>query len=902
MEAEAPRPRPLSAGIWTLFSWLRRADRSSSSESVSSAGSDRTAASFDFLAPLHYRHAHAPLVLPQGPLTDTYKNRLHERNLRRQHDRDLTLRRKYGLFREEGLGYDAFSLPSARRLQKDTVLRQDRDRRATSEIQRRSAYVPGKRRAPLPPTVPHSATLPRNYKRKRPAPKPPVTISEENKENVEINQILQMNPVSDVSRHSLVSKDLSAANKTENQNTKEVKLRTDKGFLKQIFDSKKRNSAVDTSRVKLLPSISELDKQAAEIIEANKALRASGRSDSDFSSEDTWMCTTCLRKYKPVVTCCIYCMIKESSNGSKNSKNVPTHASNICTQTDEDIPKSNRNCSGIDDKKKLREMLKEMKDSLPKRPKHNDKHPGENRDGIIKPTETPTLRIGSTVDETIKGTCKNTQSFEKEQDSDALKNSAKEIFVTSQSSSSSNIPTKITNHGANKCRQSTFELSSLNSRNSGDSFQKASTQKPLEVSQEATGCSNSNKKFTPNNLENEIKQTENILQGDVKETNKIHRPPNLSGRNERETLTQQNETSNAQSNKNITDLTDISTKDPLPINSNINYQVETAFTKNPANVRIPKTSVNSNNHSTVLPIKTCESFRSGAKDKIERIELGNVFSSNIVNVNWTEPKTSSNSDKMDLNKPLKISSLLNPLYCPKYASNSKVSDYNFPKNLPSQAACVENNKRDVKPVDQQRVLPKVTVIPSVNMNPARTSLEPLTAALQKTEARPADIKNRENESASVKENPKRKIDEQLSSEVKSTPSPIAQIFDHHNRRRNLINQLEQAIFKGDEQLAAEAAAKLAKLKLACSVLSFSSQIVAEPIPSKVEALQDETKGKVNKTHEQTDPDSLSNKKVEASMDRNQQEPENATQNAANIIPVATATTSSQILITEDEIP
>ncbi|GBP10227.1 hypothetical protein EVAR_72390_1, partial [Eumeta japonica] len=176
--ARAPPGGPLRSLLW----WFRPPRRSSSEESVSSAGSDRTTVSFSFLPPANYRTTKPAVCVlpPPGPPTDSYRKRIRDRDLRRHLDREITLQRKYRLpSAADGAGYNAFSLPPARRVHSGLVDKQERARRATSEYaQRRVAHVPGKRRAPQPPApclrhAPSGATLPRGSSRKRRAPPPP---------------------------------------------------------------------------------------------------------------------------------------------------------------------------------------------------------------------------------------------------------------------------------------------------------------------------------------------------------------------------------------------------------------------------------------------------------------------------------------------------------------------------------------------------------------------------------------------------------------------------------------------------------------------------------------------------------------------------------------------------------
>ena len=773
VEVEAPRPRPLSAGIWTLFSWLRRTDRSSSSESITSVGSDRTVASFDFLAPLHYKDHNKPFVLPNKPVTDTYKKRLLERNIRRQNDRVITLRRKYGLYTEEGLGYDAFSLPPARKIPKDS----GRLRRATSEVvQRRAAYVPGKRRAPLPPNTNLSTSLPRNYKRKRPAPKPPIKLGEENKENIDINKNLQMSakPVQEkqVSEKNLLLK----CEKPLKQDQINVKLRSDKSFLKQIFDGKKRNSAIDTTHVKLLPSISELDKQAAEIIEKKRSMRASsgynGIKNNSFKimeSEDSWICTICFRKYKMTFNSCSYCAI------TKDTKEKEINSSANSTQTEQKTSKLSLK-NDVDEKKKLREMLKEMKDSLPKRSK-------QDRIGnILSATETPTLRIGSTIKQERK---ESGDIKDKEKTMKANIHQAKTSFLLSQPSSSKQIVSDIVLSNLNRPKlRNGLNIEQLNSSS--------------QVYKTSMDSENRNKYKATEIIKNKEFEHRSVKDNSTV-ANIIRRPANQDVKLN---------TEEKEGKKNIETSTSI-------ISSNVNTSKTNASISskdNYSNVSQNKPKL----QSILSPIKEGnvlnESSEKETKNKIESIRLGDVISTNDIkkmNSNSNDPANIENSS--NLHTPLKISSLLNPLYCPK----KKISESSSKASQASETdlKLKESPKMKViinKPIAESNTLNIIDVNakPSISSEPDNKESQNLkTTSVIKT-----------NKIILLKE----------STELER-PNATKEInLDHHARRRDLISQLEQAIAKGDEITAAEAAAKLAKLKLSCSVLSFSSQIVSEP--------------------------------------------------------------------------
>ncbi|XP_022820658.1 uncharacterized protein LOC111352409 [Spodoptera litura] len=739
VEVEA-RPRPLSTGLWTLFSWLRRDDRSASSESLSSAGSDRTVASFAFLTPARYHPAKGPLVVPPpGPPTDSYKKRVHDRNIRRHHDRDITLHRKYGLFKSEGsCGYDAFSLPPARRTIAESGSRWDRERRATSECyQRRLAHVPGKRRAPLPPATSAgpSASLPRRHSRKRPAPQPPIRVLEKNKNifnEVHVNiDTVQMHSNTYEDKTKTKNSDVMMGCKSEkyikkDASTKDSKVKPEKSFLKQIFDGKKRNSYIDTSAVKLLPSISELDKQAAELIETCKLKANEQNNNSTFGEfnahsskqSDAWICTRCFRRYNSSIVTCTYCVSKPKSQPSEvcgDNKTTLAKASSSYTQTGNDLLPNRK--YDAEDKQKLKEMLKEMKDSLPKRPKHDFNSKTENQTSAEPKsfgkksfsTETPTLRVGSTFHDEMKSVAEPSTSSR-----------VVEIKPTLESKSPSNNP--------------------------------VSAQAALVA-------------------------------------------PVISAYK-----------------KNV--------------DENLNLAAKLA-TKN---------------------------------DHLEQVK---VFDFNV-----KQPERSPQnqaSEKNNLNTPLKISSLLNPMYVPKDSVLTK-SDLTSKEN--KQLKNVKDTFKCSLSTGIKTTSTHASVSPSTSRVPAipadisienkhkekctKVSMPFLKSALPNTSTDTAKIP----ESIKTEENKNISKLSVLPKDLNAVKSMEA--LDQHSRRRDLINQLEKSIAQGDERAAAEAAAKLAQLRLSCSVLSFSSQILSRPSTSSNGNELKESTGEL-KTTTVTKPSTSTNK-------------------------------------------
>lgn len=170
---------------------------SSSCDSLTSLQSNGTVASFSFVHPSAYKQVPQEKYIFPGPETDTYKARLKQREKRRENDKNLTLRKKYNLFfNRETLLKPAPTLPSeednSRSLplmtrKMDDVGEEKMHRRTASEsskVKRAGAYchVKGKRKAPQPPGSiklqdGHSTTSLR--RKKRLAPPPPAVSHEQ---------------------------------------------------------------------------------------------------------------------------------------------------------------------------------------------------------------------------------------------------------------------------------------------------------------------------------------------------------------------------------------------------------------------------------------------------------------------------------------------------------------------------------------------------------------------------------------------------------------------------------------------------------------------------------------------------------------------------------------------------
>lgn len=720
---EAPRARPLSAGLWTLLSWLRREEHASN-ESLSSIGSDGTAVSFAFLAPPPPRvRAIGVPFTSVSPPTDSYRKRVHEGNVRRHHDRDLTLRSKYGLYRADN-GYDALTLPSTRRSLIENSDKENRERRATSEsIERRAAYVPGKRRAPLPPnfTATHPTTLTRrSTSRKRPAPKPPVQVEDELKKTEKQNtssapplmnsKIGHANPLT---THASNECKLEKYNKKDDQAKNTTKNRTEKSFLKLLFESKKRNSTMEAVPERVLPNISELDKQAAAIIESCK-LKTLNESGPNGSSS-TWFCTRCLRKYDSTMVSCTNCLFAQKNNFNglvPENKSLHSKPSDVYTQTQNTASPTGVGSSsrcGIEakEKQKLKEMLKEMKNSLPKRPKHDSidsitiKNTNET---TVTSFETPTLRIGSTISDEVK-----------------------ELKLNPQ-------PTSLNKAGVIDC-----------------------------------GSFNTGR--------------------------------NVSG--------------------------EIKTK--------------------------PTETVVVTQHVVLVATTTTDSSLGGAPPRDESNKLSKVNDVDSSKTNNIKSNDSSiSSDDVNLHTPLKISSLLNPIYVPKSNTENQVrrtlffsqaekqtSGITTNVTIPSTSIIATNKSNELEESRKIKITLKddVKCKEKENQNPKLnlTSLASPTAnasnLTQKEPAQMCRLKCKDKVFTPLVTIPP------VSNHSSSNNVNVRLTVEQHSRRRELINQLEKSIAKGDEAAAADAAMKLAQLKLSCSVLSFSSQIVGESSKSSLNELR-----------------------------------------------------------------
>lgn len=302
-----------NSGLFSFFKWFKPSnsresidsDDSSSCDSLTSVHSTGTVASFSYVPPSAYPHKTIEKTINTGPETDTYKARLKQRDKRRENDKNLTLRKKYNLFfsrdtlfkrkpREEEENTRSLPLMTRTSLMEDEEdERAQRHRRTNSEsskTRKSGAYlhVKGKRRAPQPP---NQSTLSLRRK-KRIAPSPPLKIIMKSEEANCSNDSLKLEfgvlkPI--------IKPEVSATTSKQNgntpisprpwykrnpshQNKKEHKYEVVERLPEVPFA---RNSIIDLSSVgedvkkkdekrksgmSFLTNISELDREASEIV------------------------------------------------------------------------------------------------------------------------------------------------------------------------------------------------------------------------------------------------------------------------------------------------------------------------------------------------------------------------------------------------------------------------------------------------------------------------------------------------------------------------------------------------------------------------------------------------------------------------------------------------------------
>ncbi|KAF2899896.1 hypothetical protein ILUMI_06289 [Ignelater luminosus] len=202
-----PKTSKRSSGLFSFFKWFKpstsresvtqEASPSSSCDSLNSINSTGTIASFSFIPPGDYKIEVTEKNIVPGPETDTYKARLKQRDKRREHDKDLTLRKKYNLFfnretivrpstslLEETDNSKSLPLMTRKTMEAEEEKSHRRTNSESSKLKRAGAYchVKGKRKAPQPPvtkSIQDGNSTMSLRRKKRLAPQPPTVVTPE---------------------------------------------------------------------------------------------------------------------------------------------------------------------------------------------------------------------------------------------------------------------------------------------------------------------------------------------------------------------------------------------------------------------------------------------------------------------------------------------------------------------------------------------------------------------------------------------------------------------------------------------------------------------------------------------------------------------------------------------------
>lgn len=426
-----------------------------------------------------------------GPYTETYHKLIQERNRRRNLDKNLSLRKKYSLYSSGTIGnkvdknenvkvetvetpdlpYDTFSLPSFSKLK---VENNENDSRKTASLSTRNvktgSHVKGKRKAPLPPI---NTEYMKSYRKKRKAPPPPLIMPKaEEVENVvkkdektPTNSQITKSPLVKDKRQRDVEEKGKKSPQIQNLNSEispkpwykresKTKLKSatpdsskkkkhefpEVSFFRcsQIFENfrsvnsdKQDSENKNEKRIsRLLPNISELDREAAEIIKHHKST-----NENEPVEVLMWKANVVNKPSSARELICKFNALSNEQTSSKCNSNLEIKLSNDnikrnVTKSPEDsrmnapfvpnspkmlhfpknvphegeisksfkaeifsalpslanventkqnpteneaqiksIQETHQKLNEIEEKVRLRELLKEMKNSLPKRPK-----------------------------------------------------------------------------------------------------------------------------------------------------------------------------------------------------------------------------------------------------------------------------------------------------------------------------------------------------------------------------------------------------------------------------------------------------------------------------------------------------------------------------------------------------
>lgn len=321
-----------NSAIFSFFKWFKN-PTSSSKESVNSSASSLTSsgsvdsvgsitstgtiASFSFIPPEKYNKEHSKQnrKIAQGPETETYKARLKQREKIKEKDQNITLRKKYNLFfnrdtllkpeiDEKGDNSKSLPLMTKKTGGEDLDRLHRRTASESSKIRKAGAYchVKGKRKAPQPPNKDGTLTL---RQRKRLAPAPPKFTLENHDTDVICNDSLKLDhgilkpaktdplhidtSTSSSARSSYVEQPVSprpwykrnatATGKKEKHDSPEKlpevqyarnSASADLNIDNSKIDENKRKDDKRKSGISFLTNISELDREAAELVKNQK--------------------------------------------------------------------------------------------------------------------------------------------------------------------------------------------------------------------------------------------------------------------------------------------------------------------------------------------------------------------------------------------------------------------------------------------------------------------------------------------------------------------------------------------------------------------------------------------------------------------------------------------------------
>jgi hypothetical protein len=192
-----PKTTKRNSGLFAFLKWFKPSTsresidttNSSSCDSLNSVHSSGTVASFSYVPPSAYTNQVAEKCIVPGPETDTYKARLKQRDKRRENDKNVTLRKKYNLFfnrdtllksvkQEDDENSKSLPLMTRASMDQEEEKAHRRTNSESSKTKKAGAYlhVKGKRRAPQPPGLNQQNSSTMSLRRKKRLAPPPPSI------------------------------------------------------------------------------------------------------------------------------------------------------------------------------------------------------------------------------------------------------------------------------------------------------------------------------------------------------------------------------------------------------------------------------------------------------------------------------------------------------------------------------------------------------------------------------------------------------------------------------------------------------------------------------------------------------------------------------------------------------